>query len=79
MNRDCNFCTNLLNISPAKLFTDSVNGYSELIKDAKKHNEWILKLFDGHANVYSITDRCPVCGYVFTTEDYDNYEENINM
>ena len=67
----CDFCTDLRNIEPAKYISGGSDEFKEWISKAKEQKKFILDLGDK----FAIVDECPMCGYKFTEEDYDSYED----
>lgn len=66
----CDFCCNWQNVGPAKYI--AVIGDIEFktrMQQANKDKKFFLSTPWGSI----IIDKCPKCGYVFTSEDYDNY------
>ena len=68
----CKFCNDLRYIEPA-----SYVGYS---KDASQEfKDFIDKAREEKKFLYHpdkricVVEKCPMCGYVFTEEDYDSY------
>lgn len=68
----CDFCTDLRNIEPASYISCS-NGDPDWLIDAKKNKQFIIPYRKNDEQYFVIVDRCPVCGHVFTEEDYDDY------
>ena len=66
----CDFCTDLRNIEPAKYIGGGNDKFKEWIKKAREQKKFILDLGDK----FAIVDECPMCGYEFTADDYDSYE-----
>ena len=69
---DCKFCTDLRNIEPASYISAS-GGDPDWILEAKRHKQFIYHYWNNGSQYFVVVDRCPVCGHVFTEEDYDNY------
>lgn len=67
MNQNCDFCTDLRYITPAKYL--HIEGNPKFIQDAKKLKQFIME----DSENFTIVDHCPKCGYKFTEEDYDNF------
>lgn len=72
----CKWCNDLRNIEPAKYISIEDKEKGKIIEQLDKekrfvritHNEdltWNLEVMIG----------CPKCGYIFTEEDYDSYED----
>lgn len=70
--RVCNFCTDLRNIEPASYIGCS-DGDPEWLIEAKKKKQFIYHHFDNGNQYFVVIEKCPVCGHVFTEEDYDDY------
>lgn len=66
----CDFCNDLRNIEPAKYINSGDEEFREWIKKAKEKKKFILDLGDE----FAIVDKCPMCRYEFTEEDYDSYD-----
>lgn len=69
---ECKFCTDLRNIEPASYISAS-GGDPDWLIEAKKHKQMIYHYWDSGNQYFVVVDRCPVCGHVFTEEDYDSY------
>ena len=66
----CEFCNDLRNIEPAKYIGGGNDEFKKWINKAREQKKFVLDLGDK----FTIVDECPMCGYKFTEEDYDNYE-----
>lgn len=66
----CDFCTDLRNIEPAKYIGGGDEEFEKWIAKAREKKKFILDTKDE----FIVVDECPVCGYRFTEEDYDNYD-----
>lgn len=69
----CSFCTDLRNIEPAKYISGGSEQFQKFINRAKEQKKFIIYL--GNVGKCGIVDRYPKCGYEFTEEDYDSYED----
>lgn len=69
---ECDFCTDLRNIEPAAYISCSY-GDPEWLIEAKKNKQFIMPYRKNGEQYFVIVDKCPVCGHVFTEEDYDEY------
>lgn len=69
MNDKCDFCTDLRNIEPAKYIDGGNEEFQKWIANAREKKKFILST----KNKFIVVDKCPICGYMFTEEDYDNY------
>lgn len=74
----CEYCNDLRHISPAKYIgVDNLPKDDEariFIEEATKKKQFIWDTFDENdAHIFVIVDKCPLCGYEFDEEDYDNY------
>lgn len=67
----CNFCNDMRNIQPASDIGGGDEEFQQWIKKAREAKQFILVSDDDY---FYIVDKCPVCGYVFTEEDYDSYD-----
>lgn len=65
----CEFCNDLRNIEPAKYISGGDEDFQKWITKARDKKKFILET----ENELKIVNRCPKCGYKFTSEDYDNY------
>lgn len=70
----CDFCNNLINIEPAKYISGGSDEIQNFLKKAKEDKKFILWEKEGNDCYLTIVDKCPVCGYEFSEEDYDSYE-----
>jgi hypothetical protein len=66
----CDFCSNWQNIEPAKYI--AIAGNTELERCTQQAN-MDKKFFLLTPSGFVPVEKCPICGYIFTTEDYDNY------
>ena len=66
----CDFCNDLRNIQPAKYIGGEDEEFEKWIEKAREAKQFILVMDDG----FYIIDKCPVCKYVFTEDDYDSYK-----
>jgi len=76
----CEWCNDLRNIEPAN-FIGLGDGASEkskqILEDAIKNKNFITHFHDEEGNFWvGVVDKCPVCGYEFTEEDYDSYQDD---
>lgn len=71
MNK-CKFCTDLRNIEPARYISCS-DGDPDWLIEAKKKKQFIYHYWEKGEEYFIIVDKCPVCGHVFTEEEYDDY------
>jgi hypothetical protein len=69
----CDFCNDLRNIEPAKYVGGGDEKLKALINKAKEKKQFIghYPMADGVR--FEVIDKCPICGYEFTEEDYDSY------
>lgn len=67
--KKCNFCSDLRNIEPAKDISGEDENFQKWINKARSKKKFILKTKEE----FIVVNECPVCGYKFTEEDYDNY------
>ena len=70
----CKFCNDLTNIEPAKYISGGDEDLKAFIKEASKNKQFIYHYKDTEGMMFAIVEACPVCGYVFTEEDYDSYD-----
>lgn len=70
MNPKCDFCSDIRIIEPAKdIFLKTQNKERlEWLKD-KQDKKKMIMFVDG---ALLEVNYCPICGYKFTEEDYDN-------
>lgn len=72
----CEFCNDLVHIEPASYFgydktnEKEKNFFEKAIKDKK----FIWIDYTDSGKTYYAVDKCPVCGHIFTEEDYDSYD-----
>ena len=69
---DCKFCTDLRNIEPASYISAS-GGDPDWLLEAKKHKQFVYHYWDNGNQYFVVVDKCPVCGHIFTEDDYDSY------
>ena len=69
----CDFCNDLRNIEPAKYIGCNDNEIKKLIDKAKEEKKFMCHYKTEEGTYFWIVDKCPVCGYEFTEEDYDSY------
>lgn len=69
---ECKFCTDLRNIEPASYISMS-GGDPDWLLDAKNKKQFIYHYWENGEQYFAIIDKCPVCGHIFTEEDYDEY------
>ena len=67
----CDFCNDLRNVEPASYIGGGDEEFRKWIEEARKKKQFLLDLGNGE---FSIIDKCPKCGYIFTEEDYDYYD-----
>lgn len=65
----CDFCNDLRNIQPAKFVGGGNKTFKEWITKTMEEKKFLVDLGDK----FAIVDKCPMCGYEFTEEDYDSY------
>ena len=70
----CDFCNDLINIEPAKYISGGPEEAQEFLNKAKENKNFILWSREENNWVLTIVDKCPVCGYELTEEDYDSYD-----
>ena len=67
----CNFCDDIRNIEPAKFIScDGTDKEQVKFLEMAKKEKKFLWFADKYV---AIVDECPVCGYKFTEDDYDDY------
>jgi hypothetical protein len=66
----CDFCNDLRNVEPAKYVGGGDENFKKQIEHAKKQKKFLLDT----GSEFIVIERCPVCGYKFTEEDYDSYD-----
>ena len=74
--KKCAFCSDLRNIEPAhSLWLGDEEGNIEGWLQEARDNKNFVHVGNVVADSISFTviDKCPVCGYVFTEEDYDQF------
>lgn len=75
MKNGCDFCNDLRNIEPANYIGGGDAEIQKFLNKAKEKKQFIYHYHnDAGEIVLMIVDKCPVCGYKFTEEDYDDYE-----
>lgn len=70
----CKFCNDLRYIEPAKYIGGGDAELQEFISEAAKKKQFIHHYRTEEGTVFNIVNKCPVCGYEFTEEDYDSYD-----
>ena len=70
----CDYCNDLRNVEPAKYIGGGDKKLKNFITKAHNNKKFICitRQRNGVA-FFEIVDKCPMCGYEFTEEDYDNY------
>ena len=71
----CKFCNDLRNIEPANYISGGDSEFEKFINEAKKKKQFIMHLYTKEGMKFGIVDKCPVCNYKFTEEDYDSYQD----
>ena len=76
----CDWCNDLRYIEPANfigLSDDEDEEIKQILEDAIKNKKFITHFHDEEGNFwFGGVDKCPVCGYEFTEEDYDSYQDD---
>lgn len=70
----CEFCNDLRNIEPAKYIGGGGEELKEFIKKATENKQFIYHYRVDEGMMFMVVDKCPVCRYEFTEEDYDIYD-----
>lgn len=70
----CDFCNDLRNIEPANYISGGDEEIQEFLKRAREKKQFIHHYHMFGGMVLRIVDKCPVCGYQFTEEDYASYD-----
>lgn len=70
---ECDFCSDMRNIEPAKYISAANGEDPEWLVDAKKKHQFIYHYWDDGNQYFAVVDKCPVCGHIFTEEDYGSY------
>lgn len=70
----CDFCNDLRNIEPAKYIGGGDEELREFIEKAMKDKRFIYHYHKDDGIMFTVVERCPVCDYKFTEEDYDSYD-----
>ena len=70
----CDFCNDLRNIEPAKYIGGGDEELKEFIRTASGNKEFVYHYRVYEGTMFVVVDKCPVCGYEFTEEDYDSYD-----
>lgn len=67
----CDFCEDLRNIEPASYLGGGDEEFQSWIREMRKKKAfiWVRSTDDGYE--LSAVKKCPVCGHVFTEEEYD--------
>lgn len=76
MELGCDFCSCMINIEPACYISGGGKEFEEFIDKAHVEKKFICHYYsdDEKTMIFTVVDKCPVCGYEFTKEDYDNYD-----
>ena len=68
----CDFCNDLRNIEPASYLGGGDAEFQEWIKEKRKKKAFIMyHNIDDEFVELIVVEKCPVCGHVFTEEEYD--------
>lgn len=67
----CDFCEDLRNIEPASYLGGGDEEFQSWIREMRKKKAfiWVRSADDGYE--LSAVEKCPVCGHVFTEEEYN--------
>ena len=73
MNCKCEFCADLRNIQPAKYIKGWDKESKETITRWHNNKKFVMIIREDEGIWFEKIDKCPVCGYRFTKEDYNGY------
>ena len=69
----CDFCNDMRNIEPASYIGDGDDEFKAFIKNAKNNKKFVYHYDVDEGTMFEVVDKCHMCGYKFTEEDYDSY------
>lgn len=67
----CDFCEDLRNIEPASYIGGGDAEFQNWIAEMRKKKAFILYRITDNGVELTAVEKCPVCGHVFTEEEYD--------
>ncbi len=69
----CDYCLDFRHIEPAKYINGGNEEFKSFINKAKKNKKFIETRRTENQTIFTIVEKCPMCGHVFTKDDYDSY------
>lgn len=73
----CPFCNDMRNIEPASYIGGGDDEFKNYIAKARENKQFIYHFYENGESWIGVIKKCPVCGYEFTKEDYDNYDQEF--
>lgn len=73
----CPFCNDMRNIEPASYVGGGDDEFKNFIAKARENKQFVYHFYENGESWIGVIEKCPVCGYEFTKEDYDNYDQEF--